>query len=190
MSKRNITQQAIVQTFKGMVEEKSFNKITVTDLCEKTGISRRCFYDYFKDTHDIVIWIFNEEFLSAYTLDNQFYFFGDFFYNLCDYCYQNAPYYGRILTLKGQNSFRDYFKNAIRPIVYQDVKKGIEDDLLAEMFINSIVDLILFFIPRWLNTSPLLQTGEFVEKTLDLYASAAYTFGDYVKESAYFKNKI
>lgn len=182
---KNITKNAITTTFKAMVIEMPFSKVTVTALCKRTGISRRCFYDYFKDTHDVVNSIFYEEFLSHYEVGEARHFFDDFFYNLCDYFYNNAPYYLKILSLKGQNSFRDYFCGAVVPIATPDVKKGIKEDTLAVMFIYAIIDVILFLTLEWLSSEAPISVNAFVKKTLALHASAAYNFADYVSSSSY-----
>lgn len=186
MSKKNITRNAIVATFKKLVHEKSFYKITVTNLCDETGISRRCFYDYFKDIYDVVNWIFADEFLSTYTEKKEMYFFDDFFFNFCDYCHKNADYYSRILTIKGQNSFSSYFIESVTPLVIHDVKRGIPDDTLAPIFTQSICDAILLSIPNWLKDENRISTRAYVEQTLKLYSSASTNFTEYVNHSIYF----
>ena len=50
---RLITQRAIVSTFKGMLQDTPFNKITIADLSNRTGINRQTFYYNFRDIYDL-----------------------------------------------------------------------------------------------------------------------------------------
>ena len=65
MSNSNLTRSAIVASTKKLLEEMSFSKLTVKKICEKTGISRRSFYNHFSDIYDVVIWIFDTEFFRS-----------------------------------------------------------------------------------------------------------------------------
>ena len=50
----------IAQTFLSMAEEKPIDKITVTDLVERCGISRQTFYYHFKDLVDVLEWVMGQ----------------------------------------------------------------------------------------------------------------------------------
>lgn len=178
MSKANITKRAIVSSFKQMVQLESFNKITVTNLCATTGISRRCFYCYFKDVYDVVNWIFYDEFLSKYKTESKILFFNGFFNDLCEYFYNNSKYYCKILTIEGQNSFRDYVSLSFTPLVIDDVKIGIPSEGHARVFINTLIDIGIYSILEWLQSEVITPPEQFVEKAVKLCSNAAYHFGD------------
>lgn len=48
------TQKAIIQTFLEMLDEKPFDKITVSSIVEKCGISSNTFYYHFCDIYDLL----------------------------------------------------------------------------------------------------------------------------------------
>ena len=50
----------ITQTFLSMAKGKSIEKITVTDLVERCGISRQTFYYHFKDIMDVLEWVMGQ----------------------------------------------------------------------------------------------------------------------------------
>lgn len=54
----------IVECFKELLQEKSFGKITVHELCEKAGVSRKTFYVYFDSKYSIVKKIVMDELIS------------------------------------------------------------------------------------------------------------------------------
>ncbi len=52
---------ALVNAFLKLVEEESFEKITVTKLVERCSISRQTFYYHFDDLDAMLIWAFKNE---------------------------------------------------------------------------------------------------------------------------------
>lgn len=50
--------EKIVDLYIQMVIDKNTTKITVRELCEKCDISRTTFYKYFKDTYEIIEYVF------------------------------------------------------------------------------------------------------------------------------------
>lgn len=55
------TKEAIVGAFYALIQNKSFEKITVRDIVEECGINRKTFYYYFKDIYDLVEYAFRNE---------------------------------------------------------------------------------------------------------------------------------
>ncbi len=50
----NFTQKAIIQAFREILEDTSFDKITVTSIIAKCGISSNTFYYHFRDIYDLL----------------------------------------------------------------------------------------------------------------------------------------
>ena len=55
------TKRAIGYVFKDLLKEKSFNKITITDIANKCAINRQTFYYHFQDIKDLVEWLCIDE---------------------------------------------------------------------------------------------------------------------------------
>lgn len=68
MSKK--TKEALVSAFLDLIEEEEFDKITVTDLVEKCGISRQTFYYHFEDIQNMLSWTFDSETKKICDLQN------------------------------------------------------------------------------------------------------------------------
>ncbi len=51
------TKKAIAYTFKDLLKEKPFNKITINDIANKCDINRQTFYYHFQDIRDLIEWI-------------------------------------------------------------------------------------------------------------------------------------
>ena len=65
MADSNITKKALATALKDLMSEMSFEKITISDICEKCDMNRKSFYYHFKDKYDLVNWIFDTEFMAV-----------------------------------------------------------------------------------------------------------------------------
>ena len=81
------TEDKIIKSFKKLVNEYSFDKITVTMIAEDVGISRPIFYRHFKDKYELVNWIFYEEFLKNMDV-SRYKTSRDILEDLCKYFYR------------------------------------------------------------------------------------------------------
>jgi probable dihydroxyacetone kinase regulator len=52
----NLAKKALLCAFGELIEEKPFNKITITDLTKKCGLNRMTFYYHFDNIYDLMIW--------------------------------------------------------------------------------------------------------------------------------------
>lgn len=55
------TEDRIIKSFKKLVNENSFDKVTVTMIAEDAGISRPIFYRYFKDKYELMDYMLYNE---------------------------------------------------------------------------------------------------------------------------------
>ncbi len=61
----DLTKQAIVASFKKMLETKEFDQITISDVTNECGLSRQTFYYHFHDLFDMIKWIYNSETING-----------------------------------------------------------------------------------------------------------------------------
>ena len=53
------TKKLLTDSLKNLLQEKSFDKITVNDICERAMVHRATFYNHFNDKTDLVNYIFD-----------------------------------------------------------------------------------------------------------------------------------
>ena len=92
MAEGTITKQALAQSLKDLMQEKPFQKISVSDICERCGMNRKSFYYHYRDKYDLLNWIFDTEF-GAICLHKTYRAEEDFFRDLCEYFYANRSFY-------------------------------------------------------------------------------------------------
>ncbi|MGT2959926.1 TetR/AcrR family transcriptional regulator C-terminal domain-containing protein [Streptococcus caballi] len=54
----HLTEQAFAEALKEIMQGKSFDKVTVTELVQHLGVNRQTFYYHFKDLYDLLEWIY------------------------------------------------------------------------------------------------------------------------------------
>ena len=58
MADSNITKQALSSALKELMEEQSFERISVSDICERCHMNRKSFYYHFRDKYDLAKWVY------------------------------------------------------------------------------------------------------------------------------------
>lgn len=58
MDKHDKTRYVFAQAIKDLIKMTSLDKITVTDIVMRSGMTRQMFYRHFKDKYDLVNWYF------------------------------------------------------------------------------------------------------------------------------------
>ena len=170
MADSNITKLALSNALKELLEELSFEKISVSDICERCHMNRKSFYYHFKDKYELVNWIFDTEFVevnqtNAMYAQNESFAFDDRWKNIeiiCDYFYENRSFYRRVLKVDGQNSFVSHFREFIRPLFRLRVEAllGVED--VPEMVYDFVLDGVICVFERWLLDKNCISVEDFM----------------------------
>lgn len=162
MADSNITKKAIADSLKKILKEKTFEKISVGEICDDCGLTRKSFYYHFRDKYDLVSWIFHYEFMNAHEQCIGYeiiWFFDDLF----KYMFKNREYYSKLFESTGQNSFHDTFVESLHPFAY-----GLADAVLPNSK-KEITECLVKFATEGLTAAVKtgLQTGisaeEFIE---------------------------
>lgn len=162
-----ITKRALAHTMKELMKQKSLSRISVGDICESCGMSRKSFYYHFRDKYDLVNWIFHTEFLESVE-SGDFANSWDLLSAMFDYFYSEQEFYRCAMEIEGQNSFREYFSQVMTPIILsfsQDVFEGVKNTAFYTTFIS---DAILASIMRWLTEGAQIHPQEYTEQLRDI----------------------
>ena len=182
MADSNLTKQALSSALKELMEEQPFEKISVSDICERCHMNRKSFYYHFKDKYDLANWIFDTEFIEltkTHALDvmNVSDSFEERLYGLvvvCEYFYENRSFYRRILQVEGQNSFSSHFRDFLYTIVHHRVMDLAEHDNIPQMVMDFIVDgfqccMVLRSISSTTASKPLTEMVSFGSPSWQLW---------------------
>ena len=158
------TKKAFAGALKKLVAEKNFEKISIGEICEVCEMNRKSFYYHFHDKYELVIWIFNNEFLDrvkSRTNDDAW----ETLERLARYFYANKLLYRKILAISGQNSFIEYFSTLCRRIFTDRIKEQLGDIMITDLNVKIYSDFFVFAIYSWLTTSDNRDDRAFVRDT-------------------------
>lgn len=162
MADSNQTKRVLASAMKQLMAREPFAKISVGDICQACQMNRKSFYYHFRDKYDLVNWIFQTEFLAA-VQRKAFDSAGVLVAELCGYFYENRAFYYNALSVEGQNSFQDYFREVIDPLmrIYaEDLFGGQEED--ADFFITFYSDALIAAMLRWLSVKNCMPPDRFL----------------------------
>ncbi len=164
------TKKALAAALKALMKKMPFAKITISDICDQCGMSRKSFYYHFKDKYDLVNWIFETEYYipNQTKIDARTRTVADWSaaVDLCTYFYENREFYSKIFKLKGQNSFTEYFRDLMSPTLEMRIQQRISDKALVNFCVDFYTDAILSTIERWIAERNTIPPEEFVESLL------------------------
>ena len=168
-----MTKRVLAQTFKEIVRKESFEKVSVSDICDACQVSRKTFYYHFQDKYALMQWIFDTEYIAVWKRSN----IEDrwaIIASLCQYLYGERIFYKKLMQYRGQNSFLQYFQDflfgILEPFVLPEQEKidaiagheGVQPAEVQKFFAHFITDATLFAIFRWLTDGAQQSPGEFL----------------------------
>lgn len=167
MADSTITKRALANSLKELMGEQPFDKINVAQICERCNMNRKSFYYHFKDKYDLVNWIFDTEFIALLkdeNLGSNYQEHWAFVEKTSQYFYQNHVFYRKALQIKGQNSFRDHFREYIQPLLADRISGMFGEGQPDEFTLNFFTDAVICAMERWLLAKECMLPEEFLEK--------------------------
>ena len=149
MADSKTTKAAFARALKALVSEKPFEKISIGEICELCQMNRKSFYYHFHDKYELVIWIFETEFkdcLVEYTEGNIWYTVS----KLCEYFYQNKPFYKKILLVDGQNCFIEYFSNLCKNSFKKRMRERLGNITVTDKNVTLYANFFVYSIYTWI----------------------------------------
>ncbi len=156
MPDSNITKKALANALKELMAEVSFRSISISDICGRCDMSRKSFYYHFKDKYDLVNWIYYNEFISV-AKDKNYNSEWAFLEDICGYFYENRNFYQKALRIEGQNSFTEYFRDLLIPMIGEYMGDVFQDEENWDFYVQFFTDAISIAIEKWiLEKEPML----------------------------------
>ena len=127
----DLTKQALIASFKKLLETEPFDKITISDITNDCGLSRQTFYYHFRDIFDMIRWIYNSESLNEIGGRGGYGTWQDKIRELFDYTLHNKSLILGTFNSKCRNDLVGYYMDvSIRKI--SDIVEMKSDGDIAE----------------------------------------------------------
>lgn len=169
------TKKAIAYTFKDLLKEKFFNKITVNDIARKCDINRQTFYYHFKDIRDLIEWICIDEFGS---IEDECKKWEDKFLLIFKIMENEEIFVKNIYHSVSVEVLRNNLYRLVYPIIYSEIiekskgKKLKQEDkkFITDFYKYSFVSIVLNWIENGMQENPELivnKVSRLITGTID-----------------------
>lgn len=189
MSESLITKKALGEALKTLMKEQAFDKISIKDICSACGMNRNSFYYHFKDKQDLVIWVFDYEFVQKMQ-SREFKDLFELFETVCEYFYLNKAFYVKAFEMTGQNCFSDYFSDVFHEFCDEEIEKYLGNVENREYYARFATDALRAALIRWLNDENDVPPHEVAEMAKNaLVAISERCFELYPEDIEEYKKK-
>ncbi len=136
MIQKQTNQDLITASFLDLLDaNKSFKSITIQDIAENCGVSRRTFYNAFNDKYDIIIYLYRNQFSNKKHNENQN--FNSTVLSLCKSIADNRLYWKKILK---NDSCREYFHSHL----FHDLFQALSGKAVLDTYEKSLLRFYCF----------------------------------------------
>lgn len=170
----DLTKQALIASFKKLLETEPFDKITISDITNDCGLSRQTFYYHFRDIFDMIRWIYNSESLNEIGGRGGYGTWQDKIRELFDYTLNNKSLILGTFNSKCRNDLVGYYMDvSIRKI--SDIVEMKSDGDIAEKdkkFIASVYTYAFVGIMvDWISDGMKESSEEMVDRVYKIVMS-------------------
>lgn len=161
------TKRAIAYTFKDLLKEKPFNKITVNDIASQCDINRQTFYYHFQDIRDLVEWICIDEVDKLLEEKENYEKWEDKFLLIFKIMEDEKILVKNIYHSVSVEALRSNLYRLVYPIMYDEIaekskgKNLREEDkkFITDFYKYSFVGIVLDWIDKGMYEDPKLIVG-------------------------------
>ena len=144
--KKELTKDLLTASFRELVLQVPFDKITIKMITDGAGVIRPTFYKHFQDKYEVLEWILKTEIEDKVQvlIDNNME--EDIFRLLCNCLEKDHVFYRKAYEIQGQNSFEELMSDYIYRLFLQILSKYPlkSPDKLAVLTIEAIARFYTF----------------------------------------------
>ncbi len=134
MEKKKSSKEYIAKSAMELLSCNSYDKVSVTQITENCGISKRTFYNYFKDKNDLIVWVceyYLEKYFDTAVEEQSFHGFLSYSVHIgtmyMDFLKNASTYTGQNNIIESlYEPMNEFYLRIIRNIYSDDVTKEIQ----------------------------------------------------------------
>ena len=172
------TKKAIAYTFKDLLKEKPFNKITVNDISNQCNINRQTFYYHFQDIPDLVEWICRDDVDHLIKKKEEYETWEDKFLIVFKIMLEEKIFVENIYHSVSREVLRTNLYRLVYPIIYDEITKkskgkGLREEdkkFITNFYKYAFVSIVFEWIDKDMYENPemiVLKVSHLVTGTID-----------------------
>ncbi len=159
---KSLTERALSESLKELLRERNFDDVTVTDICERAGVSRRSFYRHFLDKYDLMNCTFYQD-LCVDIPHHDDWVCWDYMPEICRAFDNDRAYYRHVYEVSGRNSFREYGTMRMFPLLEHDLANCPVSRKSRDTFIVQFYNAVYDDLDEWIRNDPDRSAEEFAQ---------------------------
>lgn len=152
MDRHDETKYIFAQAIKDLIKLHPLDKITVTDIVTKAGMTRQTFYRYFKDKYDLVNWYFERLVLNSFRqMGNGCSLYEALFLKF-EFIQREHSFFKEAFKSNDYNNLVNYDYNCIYSFYFTIIEKNSDHlvdsdiDFLLKMYCKGSIDMTVDWI--------------------------------------------
>lgn len=163
LSCSEITKRKIAFALKELMETIPFEKITISDISQKSGIHRQTFYYHFQDRYELLDWLLNMELVSNFIEDFSYENIENKFYEVFNTIYTDKKFYQNAVNINMTDVYKYFARLSTKQLlslVNTMLEKNMIEDgecdaiSIAEFFGFGLGGMIISWIERGMKETP------------------------------------
>lgn len=183
--RKGIMKISLAENLRALMCRHLFDKITIKQICDETGVIRATFYNYFDDKYDCLNWIVWHDLVESYLKDIETLELNTYLRSISKHIEDNRTFYRNAYNVTGQNSFEDMVRNNLTLFLKEYLKchrlnnymEQYPDDILAMYYSENMAFGVRVLAKS--NTNKSLE--ELVKMGVDLMKNSLFDFIDSAK---------
>ena len=184
MQMKDRTKVMFADTLEDMLKEMPLNKVRVAKLCERCGATTPTFYYYFHDKHELVAWIFLQDFAGAFA-DKVPEYSPDRMNESTIRFAKRRNFYQKAFDDRSQNSIGEYLVDFNIQMTREAVRFHTGQELTADQeftvkyHVYGVMGMFMEWLfgedmtSEYLNTSLYERTPDFMKEAFSVYPYSA-----------------
>lgn len=179
--RRGTMKTALAENLRALMTRKLFEKITIKQICDETGVIRATFYNYFDDKYDCLRWILHMDFTAC---EQQLYQYGAgrYFQEILNKMEEEHAFYHAGYSVIGQNSFQEMIISVLADVLTGYLNRKRKEGMLVRYSNETIAayyaQCVSFVLQRFAKHAGRMSAEEARQMIMDLLG---HSFQDYTE---------
>ncbi len=166
MATSTITKKALADSLIKLMEEKPYDKIKISDICDGCDMNRKSFYYHFKEKSELVKWIFQcdvNEVITQKYYDNTW----KVIEKIAEVFDRKRVFYKDVISTKDANVFRKNFEEFFKEISLDNFRGSLDKTILQKFQLEFLAIAFRGAFENWIMQYDDMSIKEFI-KELDV----------------------
>ena len=154
--KKELTKDLLTSSFKELIMQVPFEKITIKMITDGAGVIRPTFYKHFQDKYELLEWIFEKNIKENIQVLIENNMEEDMFRLLCSCLEKERAFYKKLYAIQGPNSFEELMYQYVFTIFLDllnryslkspDKLAALSKDAVARFYAFGLTDSLRYWI--------------------------------------------